>query len=67
RVRATHALSPRERVVLVDAAGAHLLLSVGPQGVRVLHTYDARPDLPEATPNIPFAERMARLRQGAAQ
>lgn len=67
RVRASHALSPRERVILVDAAGAHLLLSVGPQGVRVLHTYDDPPALPESAPVVPFAERMARLRQGSAQ
>jgi len=63
-VRAAHALSPRERVMLVDAAGAHLLLSVGPQGVRVLHTYADKPDLPESTSNASFADRLARFRQG---
>jgi flagellar protein FliO/FliZ len=65
RVRAAHALSPRERVLLVEAAGAHLLLSVGSQGVRVLHRYASPPELPEAAPAPSFGEALARKR-GAA-
>ncbi|MCK5771344.1 FliO/MopB family protein [Algiphilus sp.] len=64
RVRAAHALGPRDRVMLVDAAGAHLLLSVGQNGVRVLHRYDDAPELPEAQAAMPFAERLARMRRG---
>lgn len=66
RVRAAHALGPRERVLLVDAAGAHLLLSVGSQGVRVLHRYATEPELPEAAPAPSFGEALARMR-GAAK
>lgn len=62
RVRAAHALGPRERVMLVDAAGAHLLLSVGSQGVQVLHRYDAPPELPEAPTPASFGQALARMR-----
>lgn len=63
-VRAAHALGPRERVLLVEAAGAHLLLSVGAGGVRVLHRFDAAPELPEGGPAPSFAQALARLRGG---
>ena len=53
-------------MLLVDAAGAHLLLSVGSQGVRVLHRYAAEPELPEAVPAPSFGQALARMR-GEAQ
>lgn len=64
-VRAAHALGPRERVMLVEAAGAHLLLSVGSGGVRLLHHYNEAPVLPEAAAPLggSFAERLAQLRR----
>ena len=53
-------------VLLVDAAGAHLRLSVGSQGVRVLHRYAAEPELPESAPAPSFGQALARMR-GEAQ
>lgn len=43
RVKASLALSMKERIVLVDAAGEHLLLGVSAAGVTCLHKYAAPP------------------------
>lgn len=66
RVRAAHAIGPRDRVLLVEAAGAHLLLSVSAGGVRLLHAYDEAPELPATgqggAAQSPFAQLLARRR-----
>lgn len=60
RIRASLALGAKERLVLVEAAGEHLLLGVGAAGVRRLHRYAA--PLPEAAPEeYGFATLLQRL------
>lgn len=46
RAHASLSLGPRERAVLVEAAGQYLLLGVASGQVRVLHRYDTAPELP---------------------
>jgi flagellar protein FliO/FliZ len=65
RIRASAMLGTRERIVLVEAAGAHLLLAVSPGQVRVLHTYDQAPSLPEA--EFAAGSFAARLRELGAR
>ncbi|MDC8012872.1 flagellar biosynthetic protein FliO [Tahibacter soli] len=62
RVRATLPLGAKERLVLVEAAGEHLLLAIGANGVHCVHRYDAAPLLPVAPePAAPaFAEQLLR-------
>jgi len=43
RIRAGLQVGPKERVLLIEAAGAHLLIGVSPSGIRTLHTYDQAP------------------------
>ena len=59
QVKASLALSMKERVVLIDAAGEHLLLGVSPAGVTCLHRYaEAPPHMP--APESPFANLLKR-------
>lgn len=46
RAHAQLALGIKERVVLIEAAGAWLLLGVVPGRIELLHRYEARPELP---------------------
>ncbi|MGH8113155.1 MAG: flagellar biosynthetic protein FliO [Rhodanobacteraceae bacterium] len=46
RSRASLMVGAHERVLLVEAAGQFLLLGVTPSQVRLLHRYEAPPDLP---------------------
>lgn len=50
RVAASLALGLKERVVLVEAAGAWVLLAITPGKVRLLHTYATRPEGLDAQP-----------------
>jgi len=43
RIKSTLALTMKERLVLVDAAGEHLLLGVSPSGITCLHRYATPP------------------------
>lgn len=64
RTAASAAVGLKERIVLVDAAGAWLLLSVTPGRVEVLHRYAERPEGLEADSAPPgFAAVLARLRK----
>jgi flagellar protein FliO/FliZ len=59
-VKATLSLGMKERVVLIDAAGEHLLIGVSPSGITKLHRY-TKP-LPEATvPENQFSTLLRRL------
>lgn len=64
RVAASAAVGMKERIVLVDAAGAWLLLSVAPGRIEVLHRYETRPEglAVEAAPPG-FATVLARLKK----
>ncbi len=61
-IKATLSLGMKERVVLIDAAGEHLLLGVSPSGITRLHRYASAP------PDAPTAENQfsALLRRVAA-
>ena len=59
-IKATLSLSMKERVMLIDAAGEHLLIGVSPSGITKLHRY-TKP-LPEATvPENQFSTLLRRL------
>lgn len=65
RVAAAASLGMKERLVLVDAAGAWLLLSVAPGRIEVLHRYAQRPeglDVEAAPPG--FAALLSRMKKG---
>ena len=64
RVAASAAVGLKERIVLVDAAGAWLLLSVAPGRIEVLHRYESRPEglVVEAAPPG-FAAVLARMKK----
>ena len=67
RVAATASLGIKERLVLVDAAGAWLLLGVTPGKVRVLHRYAQRPEgITEGAATPAFASLLARLKKPGA-
>lgn len=57
RVLATLPLGPRERLLLVDAAGKQLLLGVTAQQVTTLHTFDEALPLAAVRP-VEFATRL---------
>jgi flagellar protein FliO/FliZ len=64
KVAASAAVGLKERIVLVDAAGAWLLLSVAPGRIDVLHRYEARPEGLDAGPAPPgFAAVLARMKK----
>ena len=67
RIRAGLHLGGRERLVLVEAGGKHLLLGVAPGRVQTLHVFDAPPvEIPAEEPSG-FARRLnAALRGGRA-
>jgi flagellar protein FliO/FliZ len=48
RAHAQLALGLKERVVLIEAGGAWLLLGVAPGRVELLHRYESAPELPAA-------------------
>jgi flagellar protein FliO/FliZ len=59
-IKATLSLSMKERVLLIDAAGEHLLIGVSPAGITKLHRY-TKP-LPEVTvPENQFSNLLRRL------
>ena len=59
-IKATLSLSMKERVMLIDAAGEHLLIGVSPSGITKLHRY-TKP-LPEAAvPENQFSTLLRRL------
>ena len=63
KVQASLYLGARERVVLIDAAGKHVLLSVAPGQIRHLHSYDQAPDLEPKDPDgremgVSFQDRL---------
>ncbi|HEX6832656.1 MAG TPA: flagellar biosynthetic protein FliO, partial [Rudaea sp.] len=60
RVQASVALSMKERVVLIDAAGEHLLLGVSPAGVTCLHKF-AAPPAAAAEPETAFSTLLRRV------
>lgn len=62
RVKASLALSMKERIVLVEAAGEHLLLGVSASGVTCLHKYDG-PPAETAEPEVPFSALLRRFSQ----
>jgi flagellar protein FliO/FliZ len=67
RVAAAASLGMKERLVLVDAAGAWLLLSVAPGRIEVLHRYAQRPeglDVEAAPPG--FAALLSRMKKGGS-
>jgi flagellar protein FliO/FliZ len=53
RIRASLSLTLKERIVLVDAAGEHLLLGVSPTGITCLHRYATPPA--EIAPDAQFS------------
>lgn len=60
RIVGSLALSPRERVVVVDVGGQQLLLSTGTGGTRLLQALDTPlPTAPAAQPFKPFAQVLA--------
>jgi flagellar protein FliO/FliZ len=64
RVAASAAVGMKERIVLVDAAGAWLLLSVAPGRIEVLHRYEGRPEgLAVAAAPPGFAAILARMKK----
>jgi flagellar protein FliO/FliZ len=64
RVAASLALGLKERVVLVEAAGAWVLLAITPGHVRLLHTYASRPEGIDAAPVAAgFGAVLERLRR----
>lgn len=68
KVAASAAVGMKERIVLVDAAGAWLLLSVAPGRIDVLHRYESRPEglaVESAPPG--FAAVLARMKKPGAQ
>jgi|TARA_R110000787_G_scaffold188679_7_gene300396 flagellar protein FliO/FliZ len=56
KIRSTLHLGARERVVMIDAAGTHVLVSVAGGQIRHLHTYDSAPVMQEDKP--PAADSM---------
>ena len=59
-VAASLQVGAKERVLLVNAGGTHLLLGVSPGSVRTLHVYAEAPKLEERAPPPPFAEALSR-------
>lgn len=62
RSHASLGLGPRERAVLVEAAGQFLLLGVAAGNIRLLHRYEAAPELPAPT-TASSDEFLQRLRE----
>lgn len=59
-IKATLSLSMKERVMLIDAAGEHLLIGVSPSGITKLHRF-TKP-LPESVvPENQFSNLLRRL------
>ena len=59
KVVASVALGPRERAVVLDVGGQHLLVGVGQGGVRTLHTLEHPLPVVESTAPSPFAQVLA--------
>lgn len=53
KVCASTSLGPRERVVIVDAGDARLVLGVTASNITLLHTLPPAPAVPEETPSAP--------------
>jgi len=64
RVVASLALGPRERLVVVDAAGTQLLLGVTPAGISRLHELSDPLVVAAPSPND-FAQRLRQALRGA--
>lgn len=65
-VRASLALGPRERLVIVEAAGKWLLVGVTAQSMRTLAEFSEAPILGDTDPSG-FGRLLARARRGAGQ
>jgi len=64
KVAAAVSLGMKERLVLVEAAGAWLLLAVTPGNVRLLHRYEQRPEgLVASAAPVGFAALLDRLKR----
>jgi len=63
----TMQVSPRERVLLLEADGKRLLVGIGASGVRTLHVYEgAAPEVEVERPAAPnFSELLGRWRRNA--
>jgi flagellar protein FliO/FliZ len=61
RVLAALPLGPRERLLLVEAAGKQLLLGVTAQQVNTLHTFDEPVQLPVSGSGAEFAARLREM------
>ncbi|HEX4479436.1 MAG TPA: flagellar biosynthetic protein FliO [Rudaea sp.] len=59
-IKATLSLSMKERVVLIDAAGEHLLIGVSPSGITKLHRY-TKPLQEVSIPENQFSNLLRRL------
>ena len=67
RILAAMPVGPRERLVLVDAAGRQLLLGVTAQQITPLHSFDVPLDLPAAAGSGEFAARLREMLAPAAR
>jgi flagellar protein FliO/FliZ len=69
RVRAGLPLGGRERIVLIEAGGKHLLLGVAPGRVQILHVFET-PVTPASNP-VPevggFGRRLSAVLRGEAK
>jgi flagellar protein FliO/FliZ len=57
-VSASLQVGSKERVVLINAGGTHVLLGIAPGSVRTLHVYSEAPTLEERSAPPPFAEAL---------
>jgi len=55
RIHAGLQVGPKERVLLIEAGGAHLLVGVAPGQIRTLHVYDEPPTLQSGTSKAPVS------------
>jgi flagellar protein FliO/FliZ len=65
-VIASVSLGQRERAVLVDAGGTHLLLGVAPGNVRTLHVFDTPIDIRGSQSGFSKALKHAMTSEGSA-
>jgi flagellar protein FliO/FliZ len=61
QANATLALGMKERILLIDAAGQWILVSVTPGKIELLHKYESKPDALIAVEEMAVGNRFAEL------